>query len=812
MLDLGIVKKEGQTIQEVINTLPEEQIVKLANETDAILKTDADNVIKAEANNNVTMSQRLDNIVDNARTTTNNVVDTLAKQEDEIRNIGNQVQDTIDNIPKVEPTDIQLSPEDLASLKTDFNSFSKSLNGKFNWYKLNNNPDVINVKEAMANFKKNPSKESWDSFVESYNTFAKNIESKPIYRPHVTDRTKSKWGDWDAYGDVQKQIDGLSSKYGFNNNTNIPELDDIAKASSQTPINNPVDMPNANAVDNNVADNLLDAKYSSKDIDTSAIPIDKTKTRIDANSYNGMKNMTIAKTEIQDDIKDAFLDVPRYHEVLSNKDTFARAEYILNNSKDTNEALQYFNGLVAQKDPVAIPLGYEIADRLAKSGNSEMAVDIIDKMSEALTASGQFSQAAAITMMKNDPVTALRFIERKINKMNKEGLERFGGRWKDFSLTDAEKDSILKLNRGDAEGIKQAYESIYDRIAKEYPSTMWEKVVEATKLAMMLNPRTHIRNVGANLMLVPIRSFSDRVSALGQNAYHLFNKDFEVTQSLIGGTKAQRNIAEEIFENRMKPLLDDSDKWADVTGALRNKQVFKDSKIGELAKDGTLKTLGLFDSMTGGRMTHFIEGLDESMKGSVIENLRNFDYYLLSTIEDDPFVKKNFVNRLASYMKAQGINDMASVPDVAIDIAWEESLKATFKDDNFMTKMFSGIKEKTGKFGEFMLPFTKTPANIAMRGIDYSPVGFATSVRQYLKSTKSQADIVKLFDNLSKAFVGTSGIAVGYLLAKNGIITGTLPDDKDARKFAQQTGKLPLQLILVEDIILTIGRNLPQFL
>lgn len=98
MLDLGIVKKEGQTIQEVINTLPEEQIVKLANETDAILKTDADNVIKAEANNNVTMSQRLDNIVDNARTTTNNVVDDLAKQEEEIRQLSEQVGKTADSI------------------------------------------------------------------------------------------------------------------------------------------------------------------------------------------------------------------------------------------------------------------------------------------------------------------------------------------------------------------------------------------------------------------------------------------------------------------------------------------------------------------------------------------------------------------------------------------------------------------------------------------------------------------------------------------------------------------------------------------
>lgn len=70
-------------------------------------------------------------------------------------------------------------------------------------------------------------------------------------------------------------------------------------------------------------------------------------------------------------------------------------------------------------------------------------------------------------------------------------------------------------------------------------------------------------------------------------------------------------------------------------------------------------------------------------------------------------------------------------------------LKATFKDDNTLAKMFSNIKRDTGKFGEVMLPFTKTPANIAMRGIDYSPVGIVNAVKQlvdYLDRTGMSVD------------------------------------------------------------------------
>ena len=178
------------------------------------------------------------------------------------------------------------------------------------------------------------------------------------------------------------------------------------------------------------------------------------------------------------------------------------------------------------------------------------------------------------------------------------------------------------------------------------------------------------------------------------------------------------------------------------------------------------------------------------MTNSVMENLRKFDYWLLGEVEDNPFVKANFSNRLASYMKAQGINTIDDVPNEAVQIAYQEALKATFKDDNTLTKMFSNIKRDTGKFGEVMLPFTKTPANIAMRGIDYSPVGIVNAVKQ----AKSGADASQVIDTLSKSATGTAGIYIGYKLAENGLIQGALSDDKDKQQFEKQQGKVAFSL------------------
>ena len=141
-------------------------------------------------------------------------------------------------------------------------------------------------------------------------------------------------------------------------------------------------------------------------------------------------------------------------------------------------------------------------------------------------------------------------------------------------------------------------------------------------------------------------------------------------------------------------------------------------------------------------------------------------------------------------MKAQGIKTIDDVPNEAVQIAYQEALKATFKDDNTLAKMFSNIKRDTGKFGEVMLPFTKTPANIAMRGIDYSPVGIVNAVKQ----AKSGADASQVIDTLAKSATGTAGIYIGYKLAENGLIQGALSDDKDKQQFEKQQGKVAFSL------------------
>lgn len=642
---------------------------------------------------------------------------------------------------------------------------------------------AVEVKEAMNKLLTDNSDESWEDAIKKTQELDNMLQGKSYTYKRKNGKNRNYQQQAKYNGEIASAFntdaDSIASEALENASKNAEKV----KYMSEDTGLRKTSAKNGNTVDYYPAKSGLDDSMNdSVTLESNTLTSGEFKRR-------GYTDETIQKTDMPEEIKNEFREDPRAYEVLKNKDTQATADSIIANN-DFNGAYSQFNTLLAKKDPTAIPLGYSLSKQLAQSGNTEQAIDIIDRMSEQLTKSGQFSQSAAITMLHNDPMASMRYMERQIDKMNTAGRMKYKN-WQDFKLTDDEVKAFAEINTGDKEKIRQLYGQITDRLAKSYPSTKWEKIVEATKTSMMLNPRTHIRNTAANAVMLPVRSLSDRVSALGQNAIHLFNPDFKVTQSLTGGTFSQKKIANQIFDEQIKPLLEDANKWSDVSkNTPRNKQVFNDSIVGKIGKNATMAPLNLVNSLTGGKINNLVECVDKSMTNSVMENLRKFDYWLLGEVEDNPFVKANFSNRLASYMKAQRIKSIDDVPNEAVQIAYQEALKATFKDDNTLTKMFSNIKRDTGKFGEVMLPFTKTPANIAMRGIDYSPVGIVNAVKQ----AKSGADASQVIDTISKSATGTAGIYIGYKLAESGIIQGALSDDKDKQQFDKQQGKVAFSL------------------
>ena len=495
---------------------------------------------------------------------------------------------------------------------------------------------------------------------------------------------------------------------------------------------------------------------------------------------------------VSDEVAADFEKNPDMYAVLKNKDTKAKAERIYTTS-DNPEA--DFREMLSRKDPAALPLGHQLAKDYSAMGNHSAAAQIYRDMGEALTQSGQFSQAAIINMVKNDPMTALEYAQKEINKLNDIGKQRFGAKWKDFELTSDEINQFKQIQPGDGDRIKSVFDMIGSRLGKEYPTTPWEKIIEARRVAMLFNPRTNVRNILANPPTLAMRWVADRAEAVGQNVAHLINPNVRVTQSLYGSGVKGRKIADEIYNSsQVQSLLKGSGSKSELpelkNAVMTRKQVFKGSPVSKF-----------IDKMTGGGIQKANEYLF-GVKGvqSTAETIRNATYKLLD-LGDRPFVKENFIERLGSYIAAQGYKNAAQVPEEAIMMAWEEAMKATYKDNSWAVEMLKGAKKSIEKadnivpglgtaISQSAIPFVQAPGNIAARMIDYSPVNTVKGLSNIIAGAKkgNVKAIEKGIEEAAKGLSGTGLIILGMKLRESGVLTGTYSENNRQKAFEKQNG------------------------
>lgn len=496
-------------------------------------------------------------------------------------------------------------------------------------------------------------------------------------------------------------------------------------------------------------------------------------------------------SDLPDAVKQDFVTAPEVYNQLSNAETKARADAVL--AKGQGEAVTAYQNMLFQRDPAAVPLGYELAKQYIADGDSDSAVELLRGMSKELTASGQFSQAAAISLMQNDPMTALRYAQRSIDDLNTGGAKELGRQWKNFSLTDAEIQAFKNIPAGDSQAIADAMEQVGNRLAKQYPVSALSKLAEARRLGFLLNPRTQVRNIAANIVQMPVTGLSDKVSAALQSLYAKTgtSPDFVQTKALYVD-KASKDIAEQVW-NQVKDTIDGSSSYEQpISDAVKNAEVFK---LGEGQQHNILANV---PGMKKGAQA--LEAISQKFTGknafaqmssekSVLENIRQFTYGLLE-LGDAPFVKKSFTDSLANIAAANKITSADQITADMIAQATQDAMKATYKDDNAWTQLFSSI-HKLGGVGEVVMPFTKTPANMVARSLDYSPVGLAKGLKDFYTKGGNPAEYI---DEIAKGLTGSAGMALGAALYKSGVLTGAESENANKKAFDKQNGFLPFAI------------------
>jgi len=519
-----------------------------------------------------------------------------------------------------------------------------------------------------------------------------------------------------------------------------------------------------------------------------AVPVDEGRGPL--RERNFAKDVRDYRVEgLPNEVVEDFEKNRRVYKQLKNADTASKADASI--AKGFDEAMQDFNTMLDRMDPAAVPLGQKLAQQLSEQGDYAGAADIADRVAEGLTKSGQFSQAAVIALMKDDPMAALHYIRRQINKLNAEGARKWGKKWTDFDLTKDEMDMFSKIAPGDKEAIKNAYDMIGERFGAAYPTSMLDKMLEARRIGMLLNSGTLVRNVLANIPTLGMRWTADRFDAIGQNIVHIIDPSFEVTNSIKGSGISGRKLAKEFLDSDAgKKLFEEANvsKYMDELNneIMKNKTVFKGTKFEHW-----------IDDFTGGGFQKLNKKFfGKSNVRSIPESFRNLTYKLLEA-GDTPFVKENFKQRLGSYINAQHIKSIKDIPQEAIDFAWEEAMKATYKDNSWAVQAISGLRKGIGKIpvvgkplAEGTIPFVQAPGNIAARMVDYSPIRGSKGVYDVVRGaiTKDHDTIRKGIEEMSKGLTGAGLVYLGMKLREAGVITGAFSTDKDEKAFQKQTG------------------------
>lgn len=445
---------------------------------------------------------------------------------------------------------------------------------------------------------------------------------------------------------------------------------------------------------------------------------------------------------MNDQIRDEFTTNPLSYEQLGNKGTLARAQARFD--KGYESALEEWHRSLGTFRAEDVPLARLIANEAAVRGDMETARKVVADVAEKLTQAGQFSQAARILRQAEDPGAFTIYVQQQIKKINDQGAKRFGKKWEDIQITDDEMNLINSMKPGDEAGREKIMEQIYNRIIERIPVTNLEKFDSWRRMAMLLNPKTHVRNIGGNVIMMGLRKTADTVGAGLEKTFRLQ----EGQRSKTVGWSRDKNLVETVnreWDINKKDLLQEGRYDIESFSMLnREKPIFKNRKL---------------------------EGANEFSKWAL-------------NVGDAPFLKRAYTDALGQYMK---VNNLREVTEAAGEYAKRRAYEATFKQINFLSDTLSRLKRTPGigRGVEALIPFSKTPTNIVMRAVEYSPLGLMKAL--YSKTAgKQPADVI---EDLAKGLTGSGIAALGYFLADMGWARAEKSSSKNAEALIQQKGE-----------------------
>ena len=456
--------------------------------------------------------------------------------------------------------------------------------------------------------------------------------------------------------------------------------------------------------------------------------------------------------EVVGDIQNMVLRGELSYDRVSDKSSINRAIRTIK-EKEFWGALEEFRNSVSKgvvsKDIAT--LGQQLLINAANAGDGKATAELLSLYAQMETTAGQAVQAASI-LRKLAPSDQLYAAQRVVSELEKTIRKNY----KDLEITidPALLDEFQQQT--DQAGRDAVLDKIYQNVADQVPAKWKDKWNAWRYMAMLFNPRTHIRNIVGNVGFQPLRWTKDRVAAT-----------IEAGVSKVSGGRLGRTKSFAANPSLYKAA------WADWSNV---RDVLSGNKYDDIRTE--------------------INSRRRIFRTAPLEAGRKINSWALEA-EDAIFKRVTYADALAGYLQSNGVTAEqmrnntvdAQILSRARDYAGREALKATYQDRNMVSDKVVQIARDLGPAGEAVLPFKRTPANILVRGMEYSPAGFFKAITYDLIQVKrGKMTGAEAIDHIASGLTGSGLMALGAYLFAQGIVTSGGGDDEGQDAINDLTG------------------------
>lgn len=235
-----------------------------------------------------------------------------------------------------------------------------------------------------------------------------------------------------------------------------------------------------------------------------------------------------------------------------------------------------------------------------------------------------------------------------------------------------------------------------------------------------------------------------------------------------------------------------------------------------ITKSGNLSSGDLYPATFKGKANPF--AYLEKATGATLESLDRVAY---DTVEGEVLSTYAFYEGKQRGLSNSQIKDqlpqlIEEMRERVGKIAEEEGVRATYQDDTILSKLATSIRkglntptDALGRYmranglpawmspegfglGDIVLFFAKTPANLIVRGLEYSPLGILKSGKIALEGFRKDGsfDQRQFSLSLGRAISGSLGFtALGAAMYNMGLLTGSSSKDADVRSLEEAAGR-----------------------